>query len=160
MPTSGFILGKFLPLHRGHQFLINSALARVDRLSIIVYDNKAFSIPLAIRLGWLHELYPQVTLIPLSDLYDKDFTASETWHNHEQLLKSYLPSDVTHFFSSENHNYYDHLAQYLKVQHVVIDKDRRQVPVSGTQILANPEKYRDFLEPMVYNYLSKNSYLK
>ncbi len=35
-PTRGLTLGKFAPLHRGHQLLIDTALAEVDELVITI----------------------------------------------------------------------------------------------------------------------------
>ncbi len=37
-PTRGLTLGKFAPLHCGHQLLIDTALAEVDELVITIYD--------------------------------------------------------------------------------------------------------------------------
>ena len=34
----GLTLGKFAPLHRGHQSLIEKALAETDRLIVMIYD--------------------------------------------------------------------------------------------------------------------------
>lgn len=153
MVTSGFILGKFLPLHKGHQYLIDHALAHVDHLSIVIYDNHAFKIPLAQRLAWFHLLYPHMDIIPITELYDLDFTSPETWQGHEQLLRHYLPPQVTHFFSSEDRGYYDHLAQFLGVKHIIVDQDRTVVPINGTTILSDLERYREFLDPRVYTSL-------
>ena len=34
--TTGFLLGKFLPPHRGHQYLIDFARNHVDHLTVLV----------------------------------------------------------------------------------------------------------------------------
>ena len=34
--TTGLIIGKFMPLHRGHMVLIDYARSRVDRLTVLV----------------------------------------------------------------------------------------------------------------------------
>ena len=36
----GLVFGKFLPLHRGHQLMIETALSQVDDLTIVVYDSR------------------------------------------------------------------------------------------------------------------------
>ena len=33
----GFTLGKFAPLHKGHQWLIDKALSQVDQLIVVIY---------------------------------------------------------------------------------------------------------------------------
>lgn len=36
--TIGLTLGKYAPFHRGHQFVIETALAECDRVQVIIYD--------------------------------------------------------------------------------------------------------------------------
>jgi cytidyltransferase-like protein len=35
----GLVIGKFMPLHRGHQLLIDAALAECDDVTVVVYDS-------------------------------------------------------------------------------------------------------------------------
>ncbi|MBA3531684.1 MAG: adenylyltransferase/cytidyltransferase family protein [Ardenticatenales bacterium] len=57
--THGLTLGKFAPLHRGHQFLIETALAEMEQVSVIVYDSpEVTAVPLPVRAGWIRQLYP------------------------------------------------------------------------------------------------------
>src|SRR5205823_6493089 len=50
---SGVIFGKFYPLTRGHQYLIETALARCDRVTICVSHRPSETIPVAVRRGWI-----------------------------------------------------------------------------------------------------------
>ena len=62
----GLVFGKFLPLHRGHQLMIETALSQVDDLTIVVYDSHRPDddrMPVGLRLCWLRELYPHVESI-------------------------------------------------------------------------------------------------
>jgi HTH-type transcriptional regulator, transcriptional repressor of NAD biosynthesis genes len=54
--TSGLIIGKFMPLHSGHQFLIDFARAQVTRLDVVVFTKTAEPIPGRLRAAWLREL--------------------------------------------------------------------------------------------------------
>jgi len=68
----GLVFGKFMPLHRGHQLLIDTALSQVDDLTIVVYDSRPDGryppMPVDKRLGWLRELYPDVEgIVALED---------------------------------------------------------------------------------------------
>ena len=36
MKKTGLILGKFAPLHKGHQFMIETALKEMDELVILI----------------------------------------------------------------------------------------------------------------------------
>lgn len=38
MNTLGLTLGKFAPLHKGHQFMIETALQEVDELILVIYE--------------------------------------------------------------------------------------------------------------------------
>ena len=62
--TCGLTLGKYAPFHKGHQLLINTALAEMDELIVLVYDApETTSIPLNIRSNWIKKLYPQVKVL-------------------------------------------------------------------------------------------------
>ena len=41
----GFTIGKFAPFHKGHQYLIETALKEVDKLIVVVYDTKVTNVP-------------------------------------------------------------------------------------------------------------------
>ena len=47
------IWGKFYPLHRGHQLLIETAMARSDRVVILLSYRDGETIPQAVRAKWL-----------------------------------------------------------------------------------------------------------
>ena len=36
--TRGLTLGKFAPLHKGHQLVIETALSEMDEVVVIIYD--------------------------------------------------------------------------------------------------------------------------
>ena len=62
--TRGLTLGKFAPLHRGHQYLIETTLAEMHEVVVVIYDAPATtSIPLPVRAGWLRTLYPTVQVV-------------------------------------------------------------------------------------------------
>ena len=52
--TTGLILGKFAPFHRGHQYLLEFAKSRVSKLYVLIYgaEDKT-DIPLTIRAEWI-----------------------------------------------------------------------------------------------------------
>ncbi|MFC1896208.1 adenylyltransferase/cytidyltransferase family protein [Thermodesulfobacteriota bacterium] len=62
--TRGLTLGKFAPLHKGHQFLIDTALSETDEVFVIVYDcPETTPVPLNVRSRWIGNLYPEVHVI-------------------------------------------------------------------------------------------------
>jgi HTH-type transcriptional repressor of NAD biosynthesis genes len=68
MTTRGLTLGKFAPLHKGHQFLIETALAEMDEVIVMVYDcPETTAVPLSVRAAWLRQLYPRIRVIEAWD---------------------------------------------------------------------------------------------
>lgn len=67
MKTIGLTLGKYAPLHRGHQFVIEKMLAENDEAAVILYDTDVTPIPLPVRAGWIRALYPSVRVIEAWD---------------------------------------------------------------------------------------------
>src|SRR5262245_10619902 len=65
--TTGFLLGKFLPPHRGHQYLIEFARAYVDRLTVLVCTIEQEPIPGRLRYQWMCEAFPGVDLVHHTD---------------------------------------------------------------------------------------------
>ena len=58
----GFTIGKFAPFHKGHQFLIETALKEVDKMIVVVYDTDLIDIPSEHRAEWIKRLYPNVEI--------------------------------------------------------------------------------------------------
>ncbi len=45
----GLVIGKFYPLHRGHQHLIDTAAAACDRVTVVAMASAVESVPLGVR---------------------------------------------------------------------------------------------------------------
>ena len=63
----GVVIGKFYPPHRGHKFLIDSALGQVDELTVIVCDLPGQSISAEQRAEWLREIHPSAKVVVTPD---------------------------------------------------------------------------------------------
>jgi cytidyltransferase-like protein len=113
----GLTIGKFAPLHKGHQWMIETALREVDQLIIIVYDAPELeTLPMDMRIKWLLHLYPEVKIIR-ADNPPRDKGYTETIQKkHEDYILSLLGKIKIHaFYSSEN--YGDRMSKALKCQH-------------------------------------------
>src|SRR5688500_14027389 len=99
----GITLGKFAPLHRGHQMLIEKALREMNELLVVVYDSPEVTrVPLPMRAQWIRNLYPQVKVIegwggsnamgdtPKIKKLQEDF-----------IIETLGIEGITHFYSSE-----------------------------------------------------------
>lgn len=147
--TTGLVLGKFAPLHKGHQFLIETARAQCDVVMVLIYDSReVIDIPLHVRADWIRTLYPDVIVVEGWDGPSASGDAPEIKALQERYIARVLPRAVTHVFSSEW--YGDHVAEALGAVHVKVDETRETVPISGTRVRSNPHTYRSFLDPYVY----------
>ncbi len=148
--TNGLFLGKFAPFHKGHQFVVESALKEVDRLIILVYDApETTDIPLTVRAEWIRTLYPDVEVIEGWNSPAETGYTEEIMRKQENYVLDMLNRRrITHFFSSEP--YGEHMSKALEAKNCIVDLDRNIVSISATQIRENPFKKRHFLAPEVY----------
>ena len=146
----GLTLGKYSPLHKGHQFVIETALKEMDQVYIIIYDSpETTEIPLHIRGGWIKELYPEVNVVLGWDGPTVEGYTPEVMKIQEDYILSQLNGlKVTHFYSSER--YGDHISKRLKAENRIVDIDREAIPISGTEIRKNPYAARFYLSDTVY----------
>ena len=140
--TRGVVIGKFHPPHRGHLLLIRAALAGADEVTVIVCERADQSLPGALRAAWLREMAPQARVIVVEDTLPAD--DCRAWAAHTREVLGYAPDLV---FTSET--YGDAYAGFLGAHHVLVDLERRAVPVSATMIRRDPLAHWDQLEPCV-----------
>ncbi len=141
----GLVIGKFYPPHRGHKFLIETARAGVEALTVLVCDKPGEQPPASLRAAWLREIHPDITVRVIPDIGRDD--DSQAWAAYTIHLLGYAPDVV---FTSEDYGYA--YARFIGCQHVQVDKARQVVPCSGTQVRADPLAWWDFLEPCVRAY--------
>jgi NadR type nicotinamide-nucleotide adenylyltransferase len=144
---TGLVIGKFYPPHRGHKFLIETALRAVDHLDVLVCVRSDQTISGDLRQKWLQEIHPTAHVILVDDFGEDD--NSKAWAEYTRAILGRAPDIV---FTSES--YGDAYARYLGCRHVQVDRDRTEVPISATKIRSNPIHYWDFLEPCVRGYFA------
>ncbi|MDZ8184136.1 MAG: AAA family ATPase [Nostoc sp. ChiSLP02] len=146
----GLTLGKYAPLHKGHQFVIETALAEMDEVVAIIYDcPEVTPIPLTVRANWLRKLYPTVRAIEAWDGPTEVGDTPEIKKKHEEyILKKLESKRITHFYCSEF--YGEHVSQALGAVNRIVDSDRKIFPISGTQIRQNPYAFKEYLHPDIY----------
>ena len=155
MKKIGFTIGKFAPLHKGHQFLIEKALREMDEFYVVVYETNLIKNNMEQRASWIKELYPSVKILYAKNPPSKYGLDEESVKIQIDYLKSIIKQiPVTHFYSSEK--YGEFVAKYMNVVDVRVDPERISVPISSTKIRENVENNRNFLETMVYYELKKN----
>jgi HTH-type transcriptional regulator, transcriptional repressor of NAD biosynthesis genes len=155
-PTRGLTLGKFAPLHRGHQLMIETALAEMDELVIVIYDSpEVTDVPLPVRAGWLRALYPAAQVVEAWDGPSEvgDTPAIRQLHE-DYIIKRLKVGEISHFYSSEF--YGAHMSQALGAINRQVDPARTALPISGTLARADPYAQRAFIHPLVYRDLVSN----
>lgn len=148
--TTGLVLGKFAPLHRGHQLLIERALHENDEVVVLIYNAPdVTTVPLSVRAGWIRSIYPAVHTIEAWDGPLEVGDTAEIKRMHERYILQKLSSRrITNFYSSEF--YGEHVSRALGANDRRIDPSRQLFPVSGTAIRQNPYAHRSYIHPIVY----------
>lgn len=144
--TTGLVIGKFLPPHRGHKYLIDTACAAVDAVDVIVCQRNDDPIPADLRASWLREIHSDVRVhLTVDDIPDVDpHRTSEAWARRTEAVLGYRPDIV---FTSEE--YGERFASYLGAKHVSVDPTRATHPVSGTLVRADASAHWHELEACV-----------
>jgi NadR type nicotinamide-nucleotide adenylyltransferase len=143
---SGLVVGTFAPLHRGHQLVIETALAACDRVTVMTWANPDLpSMPTAVRAGWVRALYPEAEVIAFDAADCPPDDAPDAVQ--QAFTASVLPHPVDAVFTSEA--YGEPLAARLGAVHVPVDPGRVRVPISGTAIREDVLGHRAWLDPRV-----------
>lgn len=152
--TKGLVLGKFMPLHQGHIHLIETAARQVDELTVLVCSIKSEPIPGALRYGWMKEQFPKLRVLHVTDENpqvpeDHRFF----WEIWVDTIRRNCPEGLDSFFSSEQYGF--ELASRLGIRHVLVDLERKTVPISATKIRANAQQYWQYVPEVVRPYFCK-----
>ena len=151
----GLVIGKFLPPHRGHQYLIDFARASVDHLTVQVCTLERQSIPGDQRFQWMREAFPAVHVVHNADEnpeYPED--APETfWEIWRQSCLAHMEAPPTHVFASEA--YGESLAALFGAEYVPVDPNRVVFPISGSTLRQNPTVHWNDLLPSARPYFCK-----
>lgn len=152
----GLTLGKFAPLHRGHQLVIETGLSEMDEMIVIIYDSPDTTrVPLVVRSGWIRSLYPTVQVIEAWDGPTAVGYTPELMQAHERyVIDSLGVNSVSHFYSSEP--YGEHMSRALGAFDRRVDEARERVPISASEVRSDPFKYREYVQPLVYRDLIVN----
>ncbi len=151
---TGLVIGKFYPLHKGHQYLIETALAKTEQLSVIVTHTPLYEISAEVRASWIKTLYPEADVrifFHEPSMDNPSPNKSEIWAKKTVEFLGFVPEVV---FTSED--YGDAYCKFMGSKHVVVDKAREKYPVSGTLLRNNIKQYLEYLDPVVQEYFKLN----
>lgn len=167
----GLVVGKFCPLHLGHERLIEFAAARCMQLLVIGWSQPGFpGYSAERRERWLRERFPQATVAVLDDarlaaLCAQRGEAIRTLpqdSDDEQVQRDFTAWLCVHLFGGPvqavytGEDYGDGFAQALAarfgapVRHERLERALDVGQACGTQLRADPHAHRCGLAPEVY----------
>lgn len=159
---TGLVVGKFSPLHLGHELLIQRAMDACDTTFIISYSLPELpGCEAHKREQWLRARFPDaVVLVVDKDVPHNDDDSLIHRRFCASLCMDVLGTTVEAVFTSEDYGdgFALELSQFFTartgrphmVRHVNVDQARRAVPVSGTMARSDPHAHRRFLSDVVY----------
>lgn len=145
---TGLILGKFLPPHLGHLYLVDFARRFADKLTVVVGTLQREPIPGALRHAWMRELCPGCEVLHLTDENPQEPSEHpDFWRLWRESLLRLVPRPPELLFASERYGH--RLAAELGARFIPVDPLRDAIPISGTAIRAEPLRHFDLLPPPV-----------
>ena len=166
----GLVVGKFSPLHLGHELLIQRAMRQCREVVLISYSNPELpGCAAGDRQRWLSTRFPEAIVLIVDDAFllpygrtlplneahasvHREFVGWLCLHVLKRVVQAVFTSeDYGDGFAAELACYFEmRLGHPSPVVHVSVDPARVQVPVSGTQLRADPHAGKPFLAPAVY----------
>ena len=145
----GFTIGKFAPLHKGHQFLIETALNEMDKMIVVVYDTDLVDIETEKRADWIKKMYPKVEIKFAHNPPSKYGLDKESVNIQMEYLTKIMEGEkLTHFYSSEK--YGASVAKYMNLVDRRVDNERKEVPISASIVREDFEKNKKWISSNVY----------
>jgi len=144
------ILGKFMPPHRGHQYLVDFARQYCERVHVLVCTLECEPIDGTLRYRWMQELFPQpnVRLVHITENLPQEPTDHpDFWVIWRRVVEQAVGEPIDWVFASEE--YGQKLAETLGARFVPVDIGRELSSVSGSAIRADPMHYFNMLPPCV-----------
>lgn len=142
------ILGKFLPPHAGHQYLVRFAQSFTERLTVLVCSIAREPIPGALRHAWMRELFPDARIVHFDEeLPQTPEEHPRFWDIWRDVVHNAVREPIDFAFASEPYGV--RLAAEVGATFIPVDLARSQVPVSGTAIRARPLTHWQFIPECV-----------
>jgi HTH-type transcriptional regulator, transcriptional repressor of NAD biosynthesis genes len=116
-------------------------------VTVALLGSSVESIPLQLRHAWLEERHPAARIVSAIDDHPIDYDDPAVYDLHDSIIRALCPEPIDIVFSSEPYGAV--LAQRYGARHVMVDRSRRAVPVSGSAVRTDPVACWAYLEPPV-----------
>lgn len=146
--VTGLVVGKFCPLHKGHEYVIQTALSQCERVIVISYTSEEYpGCSVTAREQWLRGMSVCQSRLDIHVIdhlvYMRDDAPDEV---HREFCARYIletiGSTVQAVFTSESYGpgFADYLTDYftkalitpVKVDHIMVDEQRTRFGISGS----------------------------
>lgn len=147
----GFTIGKFAPLHKGHELLIEKGIKENDEFYVLINDTNVTNISLKTRANWIKTMFPKAYVI-LGENPPKQYGMDEeSIKIQTDYLKNIFKNiPVNRFYSSEEYGKF--VARDMNIEEVKVEK---KIPICGTIIRNNIIENKKYIENIVYQDIVK-----
>lgn len=171
MSQSGVVIGKFMPLHTGHIYLIEFAKNFVYDLTVLV-DNLPDGLDtmtLEDRTAIVKETFPHVNVKAIDvPTYQDPADSPDFWQFWADCIVRNVGKKPDYIIGSMD--YLKPLAEVIGCEFIMIDKARSHVPISATMIRNAVQHYlngdqeeffkiKDFIPTVTKDHLTRDVYI-
>lgn len=154
----GITLGKFWPLHLGHDLMIQSGINTMDHMTVLIandsdYKNSIVYNQMKARYGDKCTIVSHVDNEPTPELDANGTSKDKDYLNRWAARIKRIDKNVNYIITSDL--YGKELADILGVEWFPIDPQRKVIPISATIIKSDLFSYWDYIVPEAKNHWSK-----
>jgi nicotinate phosphoribosyltransferase len=171
MEKIGIVFGCFIPLHKGHESLIERALAENDRMIIAVcgyqQDRGKDFLPFTMRYKLVKEIFRDTPRVIVGLIDDKKIGLDGTFTHEnwvawgkELFYSAGIEPDSAEFTWYTGEPPYVEKLQPIYPDHKFVLVDRTVIKASGTQIRNNPQVHLGDINFVFEQYLRKTGKLE
>lgn len=138
----GVIIGKFMPLHKGHELLINFGKKHVKQLFILVDNTINDTIDSKLREKIIQKHFPDVKVLSFNEKMPQDPSETNDFWNiwktemEKLVFKNTINNKIDVLFASMD--YGEKLSETLGCEFVPFDISRSTLNISATEIRNDP----------------------
>ena len=157
--VKAFVFGKFLPFHKGHQAMIEFALAHCDALTVLVCCSDKENVASGVRQKWIRDTFNKNSKVDVKafDYKEEDYpntsvSSVEVSRIWSEKFKDLLPA---HTLLVTSEPYGSYVASFMGIRHISFDLGRVTYPISATAIRHNLLDNWNYLPSAVKPYFLK-----
>ncbi|AYL95815.1 AAA family ATPase [Mucilaginibacter celer] len=151
--TNGFVFGKFLPFHKGHEALIRFALSKCDFVTVLICCSDKEVLPGDVRQRWIGESFAGIHQLEIrifnyleSELPNTSQSSRKVSAVWARQFKTLLPG-YTVVITSEPYGAF--VAGFMNIKHIPFDPDRSRFSISASAIRSDLFSNWNFLPAAV-----------